>query len=114
GMSDGHEIGICDVGVGRGGECSAVVPSLRRQPYNRLQMAGALATGRDDGASGVVAPSAEFAIAQRFGDGRSSAFGACGTSGLGRPQDRQATEGSGAGSGSGTFDGDGDFEAAWG
>src|SRR5207244_13475516 len=74
---------------------------------------GAVAARRDGGASGTVASSAEFAIAQRYGDGESSAFGACGASGLGRPQDRQAAEGSWAGSYSGTLDGDGDLEAAW-
>jgi hypothetical protein len=114
GVSDGYEIGICDVGVGGRGQCSETVPSLRRQPDNRLQVAGSLATRRDGWASGAVASSAEFAIAQRCGDGESSAFDACGASGLGRPQDRQAAEGSGAGSRSGTLDGDGDLEAAWG
>src|SRR6202035_4386330 len=43
GMSDGFEIGICDVGVGRRGECSEALPSLRCQPDDWLQMAGALA-----------------------------------------------------------------------
>src|SRR6266478_8502604 len=113
-IPDGREIGICDVGVGGRSQCAEPVPSLRRQPDERLQVAGALAARRNGWTSGVVASAAEFAVAQRCSDGASRAFGACGASGLGRPQDRQAAEGSGARSSSGALDGDGDLEAAWG
>ena len=84
------------------------------QPDDRLQMAGALAARRGGRASGVVAPTAEFAVAQRCSDGGSGAFGACGASGLGRPQDRQALKDLGHEASSGALDGDGDPEAAWG
>src|SRR6202046_2392934 len=77
-------------------------------------MAGTLAARRCGRASGTIASSAQFAIAQPDGDGESGAFDTYGASGLGRSQDRQAAEGSGAGSDTGPLDGDGDLEAEWG
>jgi hypothetical protein len=114
GVSDGREIGVCDAGLGRRSQRSAVVPSVQRQPDDRLQVAGALARGWDDRASGAVASAADFAAAQRCGDGDGRAFGPRGASSLGRTQDRQAAEGSGAARSSGALDGHCDPEAAWG
>jgi len=114
GVPDGRAVGICDVGVGGRGQYSAVVPPLRHQPDDWLQVVGALADGRDDGAFGAVASAAQFAGAQRCSHGASSAFGTWRTSSLGWPQDRQAAEGSRAGRSSGALDGDGDPEAEWG
>src|SRR6266481_2423417 len=114
GVPDGREIGICDVGIGGRSQCSEPVPSLRREPDDRLQVAGALAARRDGRASGTVASAADLALSQCDSDGESRAFGTRTASGLGRPQDRQAAEGSGAGGDSGPLDGDGDLEAAWG
>ena len=65
------------------------------QPDDRLQVAGTIAARREGGTCGTVAPAAELAVAQRCSDGGSGAFDACGASGLGRAQDRQAAEGSG-------------------
>src|SRR5258707_5689891 len=48
-----------------GSRGSSIVPSVRHQPDDRLQMAGAVANGRDDGARGEVASAAAFAGAQR-------------------------------------------------
>ena len=112
GVSDGREIGICDAGIGGRSQRSEPVPSLRDQPDERLQMVGALACARDGGTSRAVASAAELAVAQRCSDGKCSAFGACGASGLGRSQDRQTAEGSGSRSSSGALDGDRDPEAA--
>ena len=112
GVSDGREIGICDVGVSGRSQRSEPVPSLRDQPDERLQMVGALACARNGRTSGAVASAAELAVAQRCSDGNCSAFGACGASGLGRSQDRQTAEGSGSRSDSGTLDRDRDPEAA--
>src|SRR5215207_10853167 len=113
GVPYGQAIGVCDVGIGGRCQCSAAVPSLRGEPDDWLQVAGTLAAAGDGGASRAVASAAKFAVAQCRSDGKSRPFGACGASGLGRSQDRQAAEGSGAGSDSGSLDGDGDFEAAW-
>src|SRR5665213_3910152 len=113
GFSDGHEIGVCDVGLVRRSQRSAIVPPVRYQPDDRLQMAGSLANGGTDGASGTVAATAAFSAAQRSGDRGGGAFGSHGASGLGRPQDCQEAEGSEPQRGSGTLDGDGDLEAAW-
>ena len=37
---DGREIGVCDVGLARRSRRSAIVPPVRHQPDDRLQMAG--------------------------------------------------------------------------
>src|SRR6185369_3910636 len=113
GEADGYEIGVCDAGVGRRCQCSRAVPPLRREPDDRLQVAGALGNGGDDGASGALASSAEFASTQRGRNGGGGALGASRASGLGWAQDRQAVEGSGRASRSSALYGDGDSEAAW-
>src|SRR6478735_3711255 len=97
-----------------GANIRQLCPPLRHQPDDWLQVVGALADGRDDGAFGAVASAAQFAGAQRCSHGASSAFGTWRTSSLGWPQDRQAAEGSRAGRSSGALDGDGDPEAEWG
>src|ERR1700733_5879463 len=68
GVSDGREIGVCDVGLARRSQRSAIVPPVRYQPDDGLQMAGSLANDGTDGASGTVAAAAAFSAAQRSGD----------------------------------------------